>query len=111
MRYSIQQIKFDFISAIRDIDDEAGKWAGILADCPPEEALRCLGRDPGECIFIAKPAVSDRAAEMVLEFMVRRLGVYHLAFERKGHWAMIFRDELTPNILVRVAAEGHHPQT
>ncbi len=97
MRYSIQQIKFDFISAIRDVDDQAGQWDGILADCPPEEVLRCLGRDPADCIFMAKPAVSDRAAEMVLEFMVSRLGVRRLAFERKGHWAMIFRNQRTSN--------------
>jgi hypothetical protein len=91
MRYSIQQIKFEFISAIREIDDDAGRWNAAIVDQPPEASLRQMGFDPSEFVYVAKPAVSPRAAALVLDFMADRMGVRRSLVSDTGHWAMMFR--------------------
>lgn len=91
MRYSIQQIKFEFISAIREIDDDAGRWTAAIVDHPPEASLRQMGFDPTEFVYVAKPAVSPRAAALVLDFIADKMGVNRTRANETGHWVMMFR--------------------
>ncbi|WP_018699769.1 hypothetical protein [Amorphus coralli] len=75
MAFSVQQIKFDLLSAIKEFGGDGSDWRIGLSDRPPAEALTSEGLEPDNYVFIGKPAATPRAAEIVLEFMTGRCRV------------------------------------
>jgi hypothetical protein len=70
--YSVQQIKFEFLSYIKEFGGEGNQWSiGLSANGVPPE----IEEEAGSLIWICKPAVSPRAAAIVLEHMVSRFNV------------------------------------
>ncbi|CAN0602436.1 unnamed protein product, partial [Ectocarpus sp. 12 AP-2014] len=72
MRFSVQQIKYDFLYAIKEFDSEGEMWKLVTSAQPPTETLGLLGHDSKDYIFIGKPAGTPRAAQIVKDFFVRR---------------------------------------
>lgn len=75
MRYSIQQIKYEFLYAIKEFDSDGRLWRIAVSDLPPAETLSREGLDPADCVFVGKPAGTVRAAELVREFFSKRYDV------------------------------------
>lgn len=75
MRYSIQQIKYEFLYAIKEFDSDGRLWQIAVSDLPPAETLAREGLDATECVFVGKPAGTARAAELVRDFFSKRYEV------------------------------------
>lgn len=73
MLYSIQQIKFEFVSYIREFGSDGADWAAGLTDgASAADISRRAEIDLDRLIWICKPALSARAAFLVHEHMVAR---------------------------------------
>lgn len=93
-RYSVQQIKFEFLSYIKEFGGDSAGWSVGVADRGPEEALAANAVDPEAEIWIAKPAVSARAAAMVEEHFTGRCRIAPAPAVVRGpdsHWVFLFR--------------------
>ncbi|WP_313054659.1 hypothetical protein [Pseudomonas lopnurensis] len=75
MVYSVQQIKFEFLSYIREFNSSGDGWfVGVCGDA--EQALfdsRSVDRDKD--IWLWKPALSAKAAGTVLDYFTQRFNV------------------------------------
>ncbi|MFC3609697.1 hypothetical protein [Stutzerimonas tarimensis] len=75
MAYSVQQIKFEFLSYIKELEAARPQWfVGVCGDA--EQALfasRAVDRD--QDIWLWKPTLSARAAESVHVFFQERFGL------------------------------------
>jgi len=72
--YSIQQIKFEYFSYIKEFGARMDQWVmGVATE--PEQALLNLGVDLVEDIWMWKPALSPQAARTVLDFFATRYRV------------------------------------
>lgn len=94
MRFSVQQIKYEFLYAIKEYDGDGGQWQIALADAAPAEMLAAKGLEPDDYLFLGKPASTSRAASAVRDFMVGRCGVNdvtRLDDEKSGDWVVLFR--------------------
>lgn len=72
---SVQQIKFDCISYIKEFGADAGQWVGGSCAMPRETLFRSHGVDPACDLWLWKPALSTGAARTVARFLQGRLGV------------------------------------
>jgi hypothetical protein len=99
MRYSIQQIKYEFLYAIKEFDSDGSKWSVVLSDLPPAETLSRGGHDPDGFVFLGKPAGTPRAAALVAEFFAQRFGVVRTRAEdavpEASEWVILYRDAAT----------------
>lgn len=75
MTFSVQQIKFELLSAIKEFGYDGSPWRIAISGEPPAETLAAAGVEPDDYVFVGKPAASARAALIVREFMVGRCGV------------------------------------
>jgi len=95
MRYSIQQIKYDFLYAIKEYDSDGTRWQVTLSEFPPAETLQRSGLDPDEYVFLGKPAGTPRAAELVRDFFMQRYAVSELKGadqdSLRAEWVILFR--------------------
>ncbi|MEH6499019.1 MAG: hypothetical protein V7751_06495 [Pseudoalteromonas distincta] len=75
MTYSVQQIKFEFLSYIKEFEAASPKWfVGVCGDA--EQALFISQAvDPKQDIWLWKPTLSARAAESVQTFFHSRFGL------------------------------------
>ncbi|MBK4738632.1 hypothetical protein [Noviherbaspirillum pedocola] len=72
--YSVQQIKFECLSYIKEFGARMDQWVmGISSD--PSQALARHGVDLSKDIWIWKPALSQSAARAVLDFFTKRYQV------------------------------------
>lgn len=94
MRYSIQQIKYDFLYAIKEFDSDGTQWGVTTSDLPPAETLARDGRDPAAHVFLGKPAGTARAAALVQDFFASRFGVRPVSRDGAvpGEWVILFRN-------------------
>lgn len=96
MSFSVQQIKFEFLSVIKEFGGDGRDWQVALSDSPPAEALAREGLDPADYVFIGKPAASPRAAVIVREFMTGRCRVAEAPSADGSadlHWIYLFREK------------------
>lgn len=91
MVYSPQQIKWDLLSAIREYGTDASGWTVCLSDGPPEATLGTLGLDADGMAYMGKPALTERAARLVHDFLTRRMGVASAPAPQRGNWIMVYR--------------------
>lgn len=72
MSYSVQQIKFECFSYIKEFGARMEDWV-IGAACDPDSALFGeFALDRNEDIWMWKPALSPTAARAVIDFMTSR---------------------------------------
>ncbi len=72
---SVQQIKCDCISYIKEFGVDAGQWVGGTCAVPRETLFRMHAIDPARDPWLWKPAMSTVAASSVAQFLHGRLGV------------------------------------
>lgn len=89
--YSPQQIKWDLLSAIREYGTDATQWTVCLSSQPPEETIIGLGHYPDAMSYMGKPAMTERAARLVYDFLRQRMGVATVETRRAGPWIIVFR--------------------
>ena len=96
MRFSVQQIKYDFLYAIKEFDSDGSLWGVVISTCAPAETLTAMGHIPEEFIYIGKPAGTLRAAEVVKSFFVQRFGVVDagtVAEKGNAEWVILYRSK------------------
>ncbi|MEQ8739488.1 MAG: hypothetical protein RID59_13170 [Hoeflea sp.] len=75
-RYSIQQIKFELLSYLKEFGTNGPDWTIQLTTGTDDEAVAALREDDGQSmIWICKPTLSERAASLIQDHMVSRFGM------------------------------------
>ncbi|WP_018410286.1 hypothetical protein [Methyloversatilis thermotolerans] len=72
MSYSVQQIKFECFSYIKEFGARMEDWSIGVADDPEHALFGLCGVHPERDIWLWKPALSPHAARAVYEFMISR---------------------------------------
>jgi hypothetical protein len=97
--YSIQQIKFEFLSYIKEFGGRGTDWFIGMAEALPDPHSEDAGINASaKTIWICKPALSARAARLVRDHMTSRHGVRDAqdgALEG-GSWIYMYRYADTP---------------
>lgn len=79
MTYSVQQIKFEFISYVKEFGGDFREWSIGVADDAPKALFEINKVDPARDIWLWKPAVSASAAAMVHAWMTGRQQAHAVA--------------------------------
>lgn len=75
-KYSIQQIKFELLSYLKEFGTDGANWTIQLTTGTEDQAVLSLrGDDAQSMIWICKPTLSERAAVLIKEHMVSRFGM------------------------------------
>jgi hypothetical protein len=96
MRFSVQQIKYEFLYAIKEFDSDGTFWQLVTSPHPPHETLERMGQDVDKFIYLGKPAGTPRAAEIVKTYFMQRFGVKDSGtLEDNGvaEWVILFRSK------------------
>lgn len=72
MSYSVQQIKFECLTYIKEFGARMDEWSIGMADDPEHALFGLCGVDPERDIWLWKPALSVNAARTVVDFMTGR---------------------------------------
>ncbi|PNG24881.1 hypothetical protein [Methylocella silvestris] len=72
MTYSVQQIKFELISYVKEFGGDFREWSVGVADDAPKALFEINEVDPVRDIWLWKPAVSAAAAKLVHAWMTGR---------------------------------------
>ncbi|MFK7871385.1 MAG: hypothetical protein AB8B58_19385 [Roseobacter sp.] len=101
MRFSVQQIKYEFLYAIKEFDSDGTQWSVTTSPLPPADTLKLLGEDVEDFVYLGKPAGTGRAAEIVQTYFMKRFDVIgHSPPVADGirEWVILFRAKQTlPN--------------
>lgn len=92
--YSVQQIKFEFLSYMKEFGANGADWF-IGCSTGPTVCGESAAIVPEAMIWISKPALSARAARMVHEHMVSRHRVQiapGAGAVEAGNWIYMYRD-------------------
>ena len=87
--YSVQQIKFEFISYVKEFGADFSDWSVGVCDDAPAALFGEHGLDETRDIWLWKPAVSAVAAAMVRDWICGRQGAAALPGE--GRHVFLFR--------------------
>ncbi len=77
--YSVQQIKFEFITYVKEFGADFSAWTVGVAEDAPSALFNKHGVDEALDVWLWKPAVSPVAAAMVHDWMCSRHGAASLA--------------------------------
>jgi len=94
MAYSVQQIKFDCLTYIKEFGARMDEWVIGMADDPEKALFDACGVDQVRDIWLWKPALSPAAARTVIDFMTIRYQVNPApGFDagRVGHCIFMFK--------------------
>ena len=72
MTYSVQQIKFELISYVKEFGGDFTQWSVGTAVDAPKALFETHQVDPVRDIWLWKPALTQGAAEMVSRWMTDR---------------------------------------
>lgn len=98
MRFSVQQIKYEFLYAIKEFDSDGTQWQLITSPHGPSETLKQMGHDVDRFVYLGKPAGTPRAAEIVKTYFMHRFRVADAGtLESDGitEWVILFRSKLS----------------
>ncbi|TFZ56739.1 hypothetical protein E4V01_18105 [Methylorubrum sp. Q1] len=87
--YSVQQIKFEFISYVKEFGADFSAWSVGVTEDASAALFHEHGIDEARDIWLWKPAVSPVAAAMVRDWICTRQGAAALAGE--GRQVFLFR--------------------
>ncbi|WP_422370043.1 hypothetical protein [Hoeflea sp.] len=99
-RYSIQQIKFELLSYLKEFGTNGADWTIQLTTGTEDKAVSSLrdAKAPA-IIWICKPTLSERAASLIKEHMVSRFGMQSPDFEEDAsasraerNWVLMYRE-------------------
>ena len=79
MTFSVQQIKFECLSYIKEFGAKTEEWAIGMADDAEEALFSVCGVDSRDDIWLWKPTLSPAAARTVVDFMVARHRLHPVA--------------------------------
>ncbi|MDH4980718.1 hypothetical protein [Hyphomicrobium sp. D-2] len=94
MVFSAQQIKFEFLSYIKEFGGQPAEWHVGCAPDAPKAMFEQADVDSEHDIWLWKPALSPAAARIVYRYLTEQLGVNHAASACDG--ANIFLYKRTP---------------
>lgn len=78
--YSVQQIKFELLSYLKEFGSNGPEWhIQIVTGTDDAPLLEHDEDDNAPDIWIGKPAINERAASIIMDYMVRRFGVVEIA--------------------------------
>lgn len=75
MVFSPQQVKFEFLSYIKEFGGKAGEWRIGCATDAPKALFERHAIDPVRDIWLWKPTLSAAAANIVLRYMTEQFHV------------------------------------
>jgi hypothetical protein len=91
MIYSVQQIKFEFLSYIKEFGGRAEEWrVGFAADAR-YGLFELNGVDETRDIWLWKPALTPAAARTVYDYFTGRFRVPPAAFADEGTCVFLFK--------------------
>ncbi|WP_175544428.1 hypothetical protein [Mesorhizobium sp. YR577] len=92
--YSVQQIKFELLSYLKEFGGKGSDWTIGCMQGPPDGGELAASNNPEGVIWICKPALSARAARLVWDHMVSRHRLHVLPEQsavEDGSWVLMFR--------------------
>ena len=91
MTYSVQQIKFEFISYVKEFGGNFTDWhIGVALDAP--KALFQVHKvDPVHDFWLWKPALTSAAARLVTTWMTQRQNAHPAAGDTEGDCVFMFK--------------------
>lgn len=73
--YSVQQIKFEFLSYIKEFGGNGSEWTiGLLNEDEHQQLALSDSPKNADLIWICKPALSPNAARIVSDYFISRFG-------------------------------------
>ncbi|MGA0533856.1 hypothetical protein [Hansschlegelia sp. KR7-227] len=91
MVFSAQQIKFEFLSYIKEFGGKAEEWrVGCSADAP-KALFQDNAIDPERDIWLWKPALSPAAAHIVYRYMTEQFRVPPASRDGVGSSIFLFK--------------------
>ena len=72
MTYSVQQIKFELISYVKEFGGDFSQWSVGTAEDAPKALFEHHMVDPVEDIWLWKPALTSAAAALIVGWMIER---------------------------------------
>lgn len=101
MTYSVQQIKFDLLSYIKEFGGDGPEWHIGTAEDAPKALFEILEVDPVEDVWLWKPALTRAAANMIARWIVDRHKASEISDIDPGNCVFLFRrrDEKLPAVV------------
>lgn len=91
MVYSVQQIKFEFVSYVKEFGADFREWSVGVADDARHALFRENGVDEAGDVWLWKPALTPVAAAMIRSWLVDRHGVTNVSAEVPGAEIFLFK--------------------
>lgn len=94
MIYSVQQIKFDILSYIKEFNSDFGSWYVGVARKPKVAMQHDHGVDFEKDIWLCKPAVSFVACRTVQRYFIETLGTDGTVVskgEEDANWVYVYK--------------------
>ncbi|MEJ0093227.1 MAG: hypothetical protein WDN46_07285 [Methylocella sp.] len=95
MTYSVQQIKFELISYVKEFGGDFREWSVGIADDAPKALFELNKVDPVSDVWLWKPAASASGAAMVHAWMTERQHANAVAGD-SASGASVFMFKKTP---------------
>lgn len=89
--YSVQQIKFELLSYIKEFGGDAMQWHVGTSEDAPNELFETLRVDPNTDIWLWKPALTAAAADLVAKYMVDRCKASRVETRDPGHCVFLYQ--------------------
>lgn len=105
MVFSPQQVKFEFLSYIKEFGGKPAEWC---VGCADDAALALFDRhgvDPARDIWLWKPTLSKAAARIVFRYLTEQLHM-PAADQGAGRCIYLFRRGLVENAMPMPARPG-----
>ncbi|KQO89520.1 MULTISPECIES: hypothetical protein [unclassified Methylobacterium] len=97
MIYSVQQIKFEFATYVKEFGADFAGWSVGVADDARQALFRENGVDEAGDVWLWKQALTPTAAAMVRSWLVDRHGVSNVSAEASGAEVFIFKRHCAEN--------------
>ena len=91
MAYSVQQIKFELISHVKEFGSDFTQWSIGRAIDAPKLLFEVHKVDPDKDIWLWKPALTPSAAAIVVEWMTGRQKTPSAAGDDNGDCVFFFK--------------------
>jgi len=91
MVYSVQQIKFEFLSYIKEFGGSTNEWRVGTGTDPEVELFEAHSIDRKQDIWLWKPMLSPAAAIIVLRYFVDKFGISKAEYSAAGSVVYLFR--------------------
>lgn len=91
MSYSVQQIKFELISYVKEFGGDFTQWSVGTAEDAPKALFQMHEVDPVQDVWLWKPASTPAAAALVVGWMTDRQKANFAPGDADGSSVFLFR--------------------